>query len=170
MDGWMDVLTGLSGLMRTLVSRKKSAPEGSYTKRLFNDPLLLKAKLLEEVCSHFTFSCGTPPPPPPPPPPVFCCSSSHVSCGGQATELAEAEDKDHVANEAADLFYFALTACAKAGVTLSDIEEVLGAALGCPCAWFVCWLVGWFIAHDFRLGIDRIGWRVTPQTLVLSRW
>jgi hypothetical protein len=40
---------GLSGLMRTLASRKLAAPEGSYTKRLFDDPVLLKAKLLEEV-------------------------------------------------------------------------------------------------------------------------
>jgi len=43
----------------------------------------------------------------------------------KATELAEAEDKDHVANEAADLFNFALTACANAGVTLSDLEHAL---------------------------------------------
>ncbi|ELR11500.1 histidinol dehydrogenase [Acanthamoeba castellanii str. Neff] len=83
---------GLSGLMRTLASRKQSAPEGSYTKRLFDDPTLLKAKLLEE-----------------------------------ATELADAEGKEHVANEAADLLYFALVACTKAGVTLSDVEHVLEA-------------------------------------------
>lgn len=35
--------------MRTLAARRKAAPEGSYTKRLFDDPVLLKAKLLEEV-------------------------------------------------------------------------------------------------------------------------
>jgi phosphoribosyl-ATP pyrophosphohydrolase/phosphoribosyl-AMP cyclohydrolase/histidinol dehydrogenase len=81
---------GLSGLMRTLASRKLAAPEGSYTKRLFDDPVLLKAKLLEE-----------------------------------ATELADAEGREHVANEAADLLYFALVACTKAGVTLSEVERVL---------------------------------------------
>lgn len=47
----------------------------------------------------------------------------------QATELAEAEEKEHVANEAADLLYFALVACTKAGVTLADVEQVLGKLL-----------------------------------------
>lgn len=32
-----------------LKARKKSAPEGSYTKRLFDDPDLLRKKLLEEA-------------------------------------------------------------------------------------------------------------------------
>jgi phosphoribosyl-ATP pyrophosphohydrolase/phosphoribosyl-AMP cyclohydrolase/histidinol dehydrogenase len=32
-----------------LNDRKKSAPAGSYTKRLFDDPDLLRKKLLEEV-------------------------------------------------------------------------------------------------------------------------
>jgi len=40
--------TGLGGLFRMLESRKASAPEGSYTKRLFSDRELLKNKLLEE--------------------------------------------------------------------------------------------------------------------------
>jgi phosphoribosyl-ATP pyrophosphohydrolase/phosphoribosyl-AMP cyclohydrolase/histidinol dehydrogenase len=35
--------------METLVSRKSSAPAGSYTKRLFEDPVLLKAKIMEEA-------------------------------------------------------------------------------------------------------------------------
>lgn len=47
----------------------------------------------------------------------------------QATELADAEGKEHVANEAADLLYFALVACTKAGVTLSEVEHVLGTLL-----------------------------------------
>jgi len=63
------------------------APVGSYTKRLFDDPDLLRHKLLEE-----------------------------------AQELAEAREPDHIAAEAADLIYFALVACAKAGVTLADVE------------------------------------------------
>ena len=36
-------------MQQTLTSRKASAPEGSYTARLFNDPNLLKAKILEEA-------------------------------------------------------------------------------------------------------------------------
>lgn len=43
----------------------------------------------------------------------------------EAQELAEARDPDHVAAEAADLFYFALVACAKAGVGIADIEAHL---------------------------------------------
>ncbi|KAF3201913.1 trifunctional histidinol dehydrogenase [Orbilia oligospora] len=41
--------TGLGALEATLQSRFKSAPEGSYTARLFNDPALLKAKIMEEA-------------------------------------------------------------------------------------------------------------------------
>ncbi|KAL7272286.1 trifunctional histidinol dehydrogenase [Rhizina undulata] len=41
--------TGLSALQKTLQSRKESAPEGSYTARLFNDPKLLRAKIMEEA-------------------------------------------------------------------------------------------------------------------------
>lgn len=40
---------GLSKLQQTLQSRKASAPEGSYTARLFNDPQMLKAKIMEEA-------------------------------------------------------------------------------------------------------------------------
>ncbi|KAI9751732.1 MAG: imidazoleglycerol-phosphate dehydratase, partial [Chaenotheca gracillima] len=40
---------GLSRLQQTLVSRKASAPEGSYTSRLFSSPPLLKAKIMEEA-------------------------------------------------------------------------------------------------------------------------
>lgn len=41
--------TGLSRLQQTLQRRKASAPQGSYTARLFNDPELLKAKIVEEA-------------------------------------------------------------------------------------------------------------------------
>ena len=68
----------------------RDAPKGSYTKRLFDDPALLRNKLLEE-----------------------------------AQELAEAEEPDHVAAEAADLLYFALVRCAKAGVSIADVEAHL---------------------------------------------
>lgn len=40
---------GLPALARLLESRAKSAPAGSYTQRLFNDPALLASKLREEA-------------------------------------------------------------------------------------------------------------------------
>ena len=40
---------GVPGLERTLWTRKANAPEGSYTKRLFDDHALLRHKLLEEA-------------------------------------------------------------------------------------------------------------------------
>lgn len=42
-------LGGLSRLEKTLQERKRSAPEGSYTARLFNDPALVRAKIKEEA-------------------------------------------------------------------------------------------------------------------------
>ncbi len=48
---------GLSALEGTLKSRLASAPEGSYTKRLFSDPTLLRSKIMEEadeLCSAET--------------------------------------------------------------------------------------------------------------------
>lgn len=40
---------GLGALQSTLQSRKENAPAGSYTARLFNDPKLLRAKIMEEA-------------------------------------------------------------------------------------------------------------------------
>ncbi|GAV48556.1 hypothetical protein ZYGR_0K00610 [Zygosaccharomyces rouxii] len=40
---------GLAGLEKLLQQRKLSAPQGSYTSRLFNDPALLTAKIKEEA-------------------------------------------------------------------------------------------------------------------------
>ncbi|KAK5951498.1 trifunctional histidinol dehydrogenase [Knufia fluminis] len=82
--------SGLAKLERTIKERKQSAPEGSYTKRLFNDPKLINAKIREE-----------------------------------ADELCEAQTKDEIASEAADLLYFALTRCIAADVSLSDVERSL---------------------------------------------
>ncbi|EFY87712.1 trifunctional histidinol dehydrogenase [Metarhizium acridum] len=42
-------LNGIPALEQTLISRKKSAPEGSYTARLFSDAKLLRAKIMEEA-------------------------------------------------------------------------------------------------------------------------
>ncbi|KAI5279905.1 trifunctional histidinol dehydrogenase, partial [Ascosphaera aggregata] len=43
----------------------------------------------------------------------------------EAEELCQAKSKDEVAFEAADLFYFALTRCIAAGVSLADVERNL---------------------------------------------
>lgn len=83
---------GLSKLEKTLLSRKESAPAGSYTARLFSDSKLTEAKIMEE-----------------------------------AEELCQAQTKEEIAAEAADLFYFALTRCIASGVTLKDIEANLDA-------------------------------------------
>ncbi|KAI0677582.1 histidine biosynthesis trifunctional-protein [Trametes maxima] len=42
-------VSGLAALERTLQSRLASAPEGSYTRRLFSDPELLRSKIMEEA-------------------------------------------------------------------------------------------------------------------------
>jgi phosphoribosyl-ATP pyrophosphohydrolase len=81
---------GLPALARTLKERLDSAPEGSYTRRLLDDPALLRSKLIEE-----------------------------------AGELADAKDKGHVAQEVADVLYFALVAMVRAGATLSEVETIL---------------------------------------------
>ena len=83
-------IDGLAALESTLKARLASAPEGSYTRRLFNDQELLRAKIKEE-----------------------------------ADELCRAETKEEIAFETADLFYFALTRCVAAGISIRDIEEVL---------------------------------------------
>lgn len=84
--------SGLAKLEDTLQSRFVSAPEGSYTKRLFTDEKLLRAKIMEE-----------------------------------AEELCDANTKEEVAFEAADLIYFALTRAVSKGVSLKDIELALDA-------------------------------------------
>jgi phosphoribosyl-ATP pyrophosphohydrolase/phosphoribosyl-AMP cyclohydrolase/histidinol dehydrogenase len=81
---------GLPKLDSTLQDRFKNAPEGSYTKRLFDDEKLLIAKLKEEL-----------------------------------DELIEADSKEEVAWECADLFYFAMVWCIKNGVSLADVEKNL---------------------------------------------
>ena len=81
---------GIGALARLLAQRADEAPEGSYTRRLFDDPGLLRSKLVEE-----------------------------------AGELADAATPTEVAWEAADVLYFALVACARAGVDLSAVETEL---------------------------------------------
>jgi phosphoribosyl-ATP pyrophosphohydrolase/phosphoribosyl-AMP cyclohydrolase/histidinol dehydrogenase len=48
-DGCLGDLTGIARLEKTLQDRRRSAPEGSYTARLFNDEKLLRAKIMEEA-------------------------------------------------------------------------------------------------------------------------
>lgn len=81
---------GLRHLEKTMKDRLESAPEGSYTKRLFDDPDLLRCKLVEE-----------------------------------AQELSEAETKEDVAGELADVLYFAMARAVKAGVSIDDAVAVL---------------------------------------------
>lgn len=81
---------GLGELETTLRSRLESAPEGSYTARLFSEPALVKAKIMEE-----------------------------------AAELCEATTKKDIADEAADLIYFAMVKCVAAGVGFKEIGSVL---------------------------------------------
>ncbi|WVQ91653.1 histidinol dehydrogenase [Cryptococcus gattii] len=83
-------LSGIAKLSDTLTSRLASAPEGSYTKRLFTDEKLLRNKIMEE-----------------------------------AEELCDAQTKEEVAFEAADLVYFALTRCISKGVSWRDVEAAL---------------------------------------------
>ncbi|KAK1757380.1 histidine biosynthesis trifunctional protein [Echria macrotheca] len=47
--GCFGELKGIQKLEQTLLSRKQSAPEGSYTARLFSDEKLLRAKIMEEA-------------------------------------------------------------------------------------------------------------------------
>lgn len=81
---------GLGELARRLAGRMAESPSDSYTRRLFEDPALLRAKLIEE-----------------------------------AGELADAESRDEVIWETADVLYFALSAMVRAGVRLDDVEREL---------------------------------------------
>lgn len=77
--------TGLRQLEAILMSRLGNSPEGSYTKRLFDDSELLRNKLVEE-----------------------------------AQELAEEHEKKGVAEELADVLYFAMVKAVKSGVSIDD--------------------------------------------------
>lgn len=93
---------GLPALARTLAARRSSAPPGSYARRLFDDPALLNSKLLEEAgeLNEALDACGV-----------------SYNAGDAA--------RDAVVAEAADLLFFTLTACTRAGVTLAEVEREL---------------------------------------------
>lgn len=80
----------MAELESTLKKRMEEAPEGSYTKRLFSEPKLLRAKIMEE-----------------------------------AGEVCDAETKEDLAGEVADLLYFTMTRAVSMGVSLKDVQEVL---------------------------------------------
>lgn len=48
-DSCFGASTGISRLQKTLQARKADAPAGSYTARLFNEPKLVEAKVMEEA-------------------------------------------------------------------------------------------------------------------------
>ncbi|BGP38377.1 hypothetical protein JCM10450v2_002325 [Rhodotorula kratochvilovae] len=83
-------VAGLAELEATLKKRMVEAPAGSYTKRLFDEPKLLRAKIMEE-----------------------------------AGEVCDAETKEDLAGEVADLLYFTLTRAVSMGVSLKDVQAVL---------------------------------------------
>ncbi|GAA6011381.1 hypothetical protein JCM10207_008320 [Rhodosporidiobolus poonsookiae] len=83
-------VAGLAELEATLKKRRDEAPAGSYTKRLFDEPKLLRAKIMEE-----------------------------------AGEVCDAETKEELAGEVADLLYFTLTRAVSMGVGLKDVQKVL---------------------------------------------
>lgn len=49
----------------------------------------------------------------------------------EARELVEAKTHDHITAEAADVIYFALVYCARAGVSIADIEKELDRFVVC---------------------------------------
>ena len=106
---------GLRHLEGTLKARKKSAPKGSYTAKLFADPAFLRNKLLEEAQVTGRRHTAT----------ATTASSTSPPLPSPLQELAEATEPDHVAAEAADLIYFAMVRVVAAGADLSMIESHL---------------------------------------------
>lgn len=91
---WGDV-AGIAGLERTLVQRRESAPQGSYTRRLFDDAELLRSKLTEEA----------------------------GELARELVDGAQAPKADRVVAEASDVLYFTLVALARQGLSLADVAR-----------------------------------------------
>lgn len=87
---------GLAELEATLAQRRRSAPPGSYSRRLFDDADLLASKLTEEARE---LAAELLPPP--------------------AAESADRR-RTRVLEEASDLMYFTMAALAREGLTLAD--------------------------------------------------
>jgi phosphoribosyl-ATP pyrophosphohydrolase len=89
----------LAQLWATIESRKADgAPEGSYTKKLLDDPPAIRRKIIEEA---------------------YEVNEAHQAL------VAGADSKDHLAHEAADLLYHLLVLLASADVTPSEVYAVL---------------------------------------------
>jgi phosphoribosyl-ATP pyrophosphohydrolase len=101
---WGDT-RGLDALERMLAARLSSAPAGSYTRRLFDDSALLRAKLAEEAGE------------------LAAATAETIGTDPGSPRLLDL--RNHVAAEAADVIFFAMTAMARAGVPLADVEREL---------------------------------------------
>ncbi|KNC48800.1 histidinol dehydrogenase [Thecamonas trahens ATCC 50062] len=88
-------LDALGDLYRTLVSRLESAPQGSYTKKLFDKPSMLAAKIEEEAGEYIEALAAQP------------------------------FDPAAATWEAADVLYFVMVGLVKAGIPLVDVERHL---------------------------------------------
>jgi phosphoribosyl-ATP pyrophosphohydrolase len=91
---WGD-LTGFPALEQTLADRRRSAPQGSYSARLFSDPALLTSKLREEA-AELALELQAPSP-----------------------------DQTRITEEAADVLYFTAAALAAHNLSLADVESEL---------------------------------------------
>jgi len=88
----------LAQLWATIESRKAGEAEGSYTKKLLDDPPLIRRKIIEEA---------------------YEVNEAHQALVGGA------DTKDHLAHEAADLLYHLMVLLASADVTPSEVYTVL---------------------------------------------
>jgi phosphoribosyl-ATP pyrophosphohydrolase len=88
----------LAQLWATIESRKAGETEGSYTRKLLDDPSLIRRKIIEEA---------------------YEVNEAHQAL------TAGADSKDHLAHEAADLLYHLLVLLASADVTPTEVYAVL---------------------------------------------
>lgn len=85
----------IAELESVLIARRDERPEGSYTVQLLDNPTLVQRKIMEEAFE--------------------------VCLELQATDL----NAERTAEEAADLVYHLLVGLAGAGVSWSEVEDVL---------------------------------------------
>jgi phosphoribosyl-ATP pyrophosphohydrolase len=86
---------GLGALERTLSERRREAPPGSYSARLFADPTMLAAKIREE--------------------------GDELA----REVVSSSPDRTRIVEEAADVLYFAAAALAREGLTMVDVANEL---------------------------------------------
>jgi phosphoribosyl-ATP pyrophosphohydrolase len=101
---------GLSALARLLAQRRIEAPPGSYTKRLFEDPALLRAKLLEEARELAD---------------TLQPDTRDPDTDETDNESRDTLNKSAVVHEAADLLYFTLVSLAANDISLSQVDDEL---------------------------------------------